>query len=78
MRCDCCDKKLTDYECSIKSLYSGDYLNTCVKCLKDLGINYKGNNSLRYKKPEDGEDFEEEYKPVNLGKGKWDEAEEDE
>lgn len=47
MRCDCCDTVLTDYEASIKSVKSGDYLNTCKKCLKGLSIDYKGNRNLQ-------------------------------
>lgn len=56
----------------------GEHLNTCVKCLKDLEIPYRGNTSLKYKRPEDGDEFEDDYKPVNLNKPKWDEADEEE
>lgn len=38
MRCECCDVVLTDFEATRKSKLSGEYLNTCNKCLKDLGI----------------------------------------
>lgn len=38
MRCDCCDKELNEFECTRKSAISGEYLNTCNKCLKGLGI----------------------------------------
>lgn len=38
MRCDCCNKLLNDFEATRRSAVSGDYLNTCNKCLKGLGI----------------------------------------
>ena len=46
MRCDCCNKKLTDYETSLKSVSSDEYLNTCTGCLIGLGISVKGNGTL--------------------------------
>lgn len=45
MRCKCCDSLLTDYESSIKGELSNTYLDTCITCLKDLGIAYYGNPS---------------------------------
>ncbi len=41
MRCDCCDKILSTQECILKHGKTGQYLNTCVKCLTDLGIPIK-------------------------------------
>jgi hypothetical protein len=46
MHCDCCDKLLSDYECSFKSEATGEYLNTCRKCLTGLDIAYVGNYVL--------------------------------
>ncbi len=46
MHCDCCDVLLTDYEASLVFVDSGMYANTCLKCLKGLGLKYKGNTLL--------------------------------
>ena len=46
MRCFACNKKLTDYECSLKSVETQDYLDGCVKCLQGLSIVVAGNSSL--------------------------------
>lgn len=36
MRCQCCDKLLTDYEATLKSAVTGEYLDICIDCI-DLG-----------------------------------------
>ena len=36
MRCVCCDKSLTDFECSRKSITSGEYLDMCSDCYKHI------------------------------------------
>ena len=46
MRCDCCNRRLNDYECSLKHAELGCYMNTCVKCLDGLGIPVKGRTEL--------------------------------
>lgn len=38
MRCDCCNRNLNDYESTLRAENSGEYLNTCLKCLKGLNI----------------------------------------
>lgn len=38
MRCYCCNRNLNDYESTIKSKVTGDYLDTCMTCLRDLWI----------------------------------------
>ncbi len=38
MRCCCCNRNLSDYESALKSATTGDYLDMCKKCLKDLDI----------------------------------------
>lgn len=38
MRCDCCDRILSDYEACLKHAITGEYLNTCNKCLRGLDI----------------------------------------
>lgn len=63
MHCDCCDKLLTDYECSIKHRVEGYYLNTCTKCLRDLGIPFVGNTSLS-RKPTDEDLLEDDFEDL--------------
>lgn len=46
MICDCCPKILSDYEATLKSANTGEYLNTCVKCLKGLSIPTIGRDDL--------------------------------
>jgi len=38
MRCYCCDCSLSDYESTLRSASTGEYLDTCRKCLRDLDI----------------------------------------
>lgn len=46
MRCDCCNKRLNDYEASLKSAEFGVYMNTCKKCLDGLNIETVGRDEL--------------------------------
>lgn len=46
MRCDCCNKRLNDYEATLKSVEFGVYMNTCKKCLDGLGIETVGRDEL--------------------------------
>lgn len=36
MRCSCCDKKLTEYESTLKHAETGHFLDTCLDCLSDI------------------------------------------
>ncbi len=36
MRCSCCDKKLSDYETTLKHAMTGAYLDTCMDCLSEI------------------------------------------
>lgn len=38
MRCTCCNKNLNDYETTRKHAITGEYLDTCNKCIVDLDI----------------------------------------
>ena len=40
MRCYACQKILSDHETSLKGSFSGEYLDMCVKCLKEADISY--------------------------------------
>ena len=46
MRCDCCNKNLNDYESTLRHAVTGQYLNTCRKCLDGLGIPAMGNTDF--------------------------------
>lgn len=32
MRCRCCDKKLSDFEATRKSIHTGEFLDMCNRC----------------------------------------------
>jgi hypothetical protein len=36
MRCICCDRNLNDYETTRKHAVTGDYLDICNKCFRDI------------------------------------------
>lgn len=48
MRCVCCDKLLTDFESSRKSINTGEYLDMCTDCFKHIkdDVHVIENNNL--------------------------------
>lgn len=38
MRCDCCDVILTPQESVRRFKDSGEFTNTCSRCLRDIGV----------------------------------------
>ena len=36
MRCSCCNKRLSDYESTLKHAETGAYLDTCLDCLSEI------------------------------------------
>lgn len=70
IRCDCCNKRLSDYETSLKSVESGEYMNTCVKCLSGLGIAVQGNSSLITQQDRDMDDL---YDDETWDQSDWEE-----
>lgn len=36
MRCSCCNKRLSDYETTLKHAVTGAYLDTCLDCLSEI------------------------------------------
>lgn len=46
MRCSCCDRALNDYESTLRSATTGEYLDTCMKCLGGLDIETIGREDL--------------------------------
>lgn len=61
MRCYCCGRALNDYESTLKSAQSGEYLDTCMKCLDGLDIETVGRDDLAmFEEPTDDGDFDDE------------------
>ena len=58
MRCQCCNKNLTDYESVLRNPNTMEFLDICTRCLKDIPIDpLEPSHSL----PDVDYDFEEEY-----------------
>jgi len=38
MRCQCCNKNLSDYESTLRHPVTGEFLDICKKCLVDIPI----------------------------------------
>lgn len=60
MRCVCCNERLSDFEATRKSSYSGEYLDMCNVCfntIKDV-IDVEERSDLRHESDEAGEDDE--------------------
>lgn len=68
MHCDCCDVLLTPQESVRRFRDSGEFTNTCTRCLRDIpiptveGRNYKDDDDIDdddYKLPFDDDDLDE-------------------
>ena len=59
MRCVCCDRALNDYECTLKSAQTLQYLDTCMKCLDGLEIETIGRDDLSMYDESHDDDYEE-------------------
>jgi len=46
MRCLCCNRLLNDYESTVRHSDTGEFLDTCMRCLDGLNIPYKGREDL--------------------------------
>jgi|DEB3_MinimDraft_2_1074329.scaffolds.fasta_scaffold73377_2 hypothetical protein len=60
MRCVCCNERLSDFEATRKSSYSGEYLDMCNVCfntIKDV-VDVEERSDLRHESDEAGEDDE--------------------
>jgi hypothetical protein len=60
MRCVCCNERLSDFEATRKSSYSGEYLDMCNVCfntIKDV-VDVEERSDLRHESDEVGEDDE--------------------
>lgn len=65
MRCQCCNKNLSDYESTARHAVTGKFLDTCRKCLKDIPVPVRGREDLN--------PFEVMEEEVGLG---WEENDE--
>lgn len=46
MRCSCCNKNLSDYESTLRHAETGEFLDTCLRCLDGLDIPSIGREDL--------------------------------
>ena len=46
MRCYCCNKALNDYESTLRSATTGEFLDMCTSCLNELDIDTVGREDL--------------------------------
>jgi len=58
MRCKSCDAVLSEYESSMKSAETKEFLDLCVNCTKDAGIHSYGNTSLMHEYEDYPEDLD--------------------
>ena len=66
MRCRSCNEALTDYETTIRSVYTRDYLSMCRQCLKSIKTDLcaVGNVSLMSEMDEVEEGTEADLDPL--------------
>ena len=58
MRCRCCDKKLSDFEATRKSIHTSEYLDMCNKCYNTIS-----NQVLSYERYDLYDDEDEQDTP---------------
>lgn len=46
MRCSCCNRNLSDYESTLRHAITNEFMDTCMKCLDELGIPTRGRPDL--------------------------------
>lgn len=61
MRCRCCDKKLSEFEATRKSINTGEYLDMCNKCYNTIS-----NQVLSYERYDLYDDEDEQGTPEPL------------
>lgn len=55
MRCYACNRALSDFESTLKSAVSGEYLDMCNRCLEGLNIATAPNSHKPSSIPDDNE-----------------------
>jgi hypothetical protein len=75
MRCLSCDGVLSDYECSRKSIFSGEYIQMCSICFKDIKGDCLaiGNTSLMEEDETHTEDYEDDLNDLSDYDDYWSE-----
>lgn len=46
IRCQCCNRPLSDYESTLRRADNGEFVDICLKCLEDIPITTVGRNDL--------------------------------
>ncbi len=59
MRCDCCNRNLSDYEATLRHAVTNEFVNTCNKCLDGLDIPVRGRPDLNPFEQINDEEFED-------------------
>lgn len=60
MKCQCCDRFLSDYESTARHANTNEFLDTCLGCLEVIGIPFKGRKDLDPERDaEDNGDYRE-------------------
>lgn len=78
MRCYTCNKRLTDYEATLRICATDEYPDMCLDCLKGLQIEVKGNPALKGKLDTDVEetynedDYFDDFSDIPVGPKKTD------
>jgi len=63
MRCKACDALLSDYESSVRSIATNEFVDLCVGCIQQVdNINVVGNTSLKH----ESEEYPEELDSQNI------------
>ena len=56
MRCCCCDVRLTDYEATLRSAATGNFLDMCSKCVRIADIPTESRPDLEGSVTDDNDD----------------------
>jgi hypothetical protein len=58
MRCQCCNRSLSDYESTLRRVDNNEFVDICQKCLKDIPIATYGREDLNPFESMEEEDIE--------------------
>jgi hypothetical protein len=61
MRCQCCNRNLSNYESTLRHPETNEYLDICMKCLADIPITPISNNTFNEDTGFEPEDTEMEF-----------------
>lgn len=59
MRCCACNRNLNDYESTLRSAATGEFLDMCMKCLDGLDIATQGREDLSPYESFEQDDFDD-------------------